>query len=743
MLPLAILVAAFTGAEAHTVLVEAEHFSKFGGWVHDSQFMDQMGSPFLLAHGLGVPVEDAVTRVELPAPGKYRVLVRTRDWVAPWNVPGAPGRFQVVIDGKPLETVFGTEGAPWHWQDGGEVEIAGRRVAVALHDLTGFAGRCDAILFTNDPRLTPPNRDPDMAAFRRSLLGLPETPEDVGPFDLVVGGGGIAGTCAAVAAARLGLEVALVQDRPVLGGNNSSEIRVWLQGARNRPPYPRVGDVVAELEQRRSAHYGPTNTAELYEDEKKLALVQAEKSLRLMLNCRVNQAETEAGRITAVVAQDTITARRYRLAGRWFADCTGDGAVGYLAGAAYETTLPGHMGRCNLWNVVETDEPVPFPRCPWALDLSDKPFPGRGKDPGGTLRLGGWYWESGFDHDPIEKAEYIRDWNFRAMYGAWDALKNVDKVYPNHKLNWAAHVSGKRESRRLLGDLVLTKEDLLDGRSYADGCVPTGWKIDLHLADPRYVEGFEGDGFISQAHFTDYPRPYWIPYRCLYSRNIANLFMAGRDISVSHEALGAVRVMRTGGCMGEIVGMAASLCKQHDVDPRDVYREHLEELKALMSRGVGRPMAPPKLENVGDNVARSATVTTSGDRDAEAAPPSLINDGLADLRRNELRWLSHAQTPNWIEFRWERPRTISAARILSGYNQGGQVTAPLESFVLQRYDNQSWVDVPATETHDNDRVDWHCRFEPLVAARIRLLVHATQIDISRVWEVELYEPAGE
>jgi hypothetical protein len=178
------------------------------------------------------------------------------------------------------------------------------------------------------------------------------------------------------------------------------------------------------------------------------------------------------------------------------------------------------------------------------------------------------------------------------MYGAWDALKNVDKVLPNHRLNWAAYVSGKRESRRLMGDVILTKEDLTAGRQYPDGCVPTGWKIDLHLPDKRYEQGFEGDAFIAKADFGNYTMPYWIPYRCLYSRNVPNLFMAGRDISVTHEALGAVRVMRTGGIMGEVVGMAAALCKKHHCDPRAVYQQHLNELKQLMSRGVGRPQDP-------------------------------------------------------------------------------------------------------------------------------------------------------
>ncbi len=725
---------------AQTVLVEAEQFKNQGGWAHDCQFMDQMGSPYLLAHGLGVPVEDAVTTVRLPKAGTYRVWVRTYDWVAPWNTPGTPGKFQLLVDGKPLETTFGTEGAEWHWQDGGTIDFDVTTAKLALHDLTGFEGRCDAILFSADEGFTPPNRDPEMRRFREKMLGLPAKPEEAGRFELVVVGGGIAGTCAAISGARLGLQVALIQDRPVLGGNNSSEVRVWLQGARNKAPYPRVGDIVAELEQKRRAHYGPKNTADLYEDERKLGLAQAEENLHLFTLHRANGVETDGSTIVAVIAQHTVTGRRLRFEGRLFADCTGDGCLGAMAGADHEMTLRGHMGRCNLWNVIETDEPQTFPPCPWALDLTDKPFPGRSKDKPNTLKLGGWYWESGFDHDPFEKNEYVRDWNLRAMYGAWDAMKNVDRVLPNHKLNWAAFVAGKRESRRLLGDVILSKKDVMESVRYEDGCVPTGWKIDLHLPDPRYEKGFEGDAFISYAEFTDFPQPYWIPYRCLYSRSMANLFMAGRDISVSHEALGTSRVMRTGGCMGEIVGMAASLCKQYETSPRGVYQQYLSELKQLMERGVGKPAAPPAaLKDVGRNASLGAKVTTSGDRGASASPPTLVNDGRIDVTQNDARWLSAPETPNWIEFTWSSPQKLTAVRVFSGYQTGGQVTAPISSFVLQFDDGREWHDVLGTDTTGNTAIDWHCRFAPITSRKFRLLIREAQDGISRIWEVELYQ----
>jgi len=194
------------------------------------------------------------------------------------------------------------------------------------------------------------------------------------------------------------------------------------------------------------------------------------------------------------------------------------------------------------------------------------------------------------------------------MYGAWDAMKNVDHVLPKARLNWAAYILGKRESRRFMGDVVLTIDDLKSARKFPDGCVPSGWKVDLHVADPRYDKGFKGDGFISKALYETYPLPFWLPYRCLYSRNISNLFMAGRDISVNHDALGGVRVMRTCGCMGEIVGMAASVCKKHDATPRAVYAQYLAELQDIMQRGVGKKHASPDYENQGEPDKRKPVV---------------------------------------------------------------------------------------------------------------------------------------
>lgn len=603
-------------ALAGPVLLEAEHFADPGGWDIDPQAMEQMGSPYLLAHGLGVPVRDAVTTARFASAGQFRVWVRTRDWVAPWQAPGAPGKFQLLVDGKPLATTFGTEGAAWHWQDGGVVTVAAS-CQVALHDLTGFEGRCDAIVFCPDLAMTPPNDQAALAPFRRAALGLPAAPEDGGSFDLVVVGGGIAGTATAVSAARNGLTVALIQDRPVLGGNGSSEVRVWPEGKTCQAPFPHIGEIVDELVAAKGPGDGNAKGGAIYADERKLAVVRAEKRITLLTEQRVIGVDAEHGTIRAVVAQNIRSSKRLRVSGKLFADCTGDATVGILAGADHEVAADGKMGSSNLWNVMDSADPAqvlkceckdkdalslavhegalaaPFPRCPWAVDLSDKPFPGRapasGKPAKNPLQdLGGWFWESGFDRDSVTEIEYIRDLNLRAMYGAWDALKNVDHLYPNHRLGWAAYIAGKRESRRLLGDVILTGKDFREGVVFPDGCFPCSWHIDLHTPDPAYDKNHpKGDEFISTfthgKEFT-YKGPYWAPYRTLYSRNITNLFMAGRDISVNREGLGPVRVMKTCGMMGEIVGKAAALASRHHTTPRGVYQNHLAELLAMMAQ---------------------------------------------------------------------------------------------------------------------------------------------------------------
>lgn len=560
-----------------SLLIETESFHDHGGWSLDTQFIRQMGSPYLLAHGLGKPVADAVTTANFEELGKYHVFVRTKDWVARWNASGQPGRFQILVNGSPLSETLGSEGADWHWQAGGTIEIQEKTAKIALHDLTGFDGRCDAIVFTKRPE-PPPNNSEILPAWRRSLLGLADQPTIKDGYDLVVVGGGYSGMGAAISAARMGCKVALIQDRPVLGGNGSSEVRVWAMGLIRRGKYPRIGEIVDEFADRAKKSPG---TFEEFGDAQKEAIVRAESNVDLFLDHHAFQVDMNQKQITAVYAFDTRTSEHKKFVGRFFCDATGHGTLGVLAGADWDMEEKGRMGMSNMWAWGEGDQSVKFPETPWALDLTmgDFPYP--------VDHHGQWFWESGFDKDALGDAEGIRDWNLRAVFGAFNAMKNRDGADKHQSafLTWVAFVGGPRESRQLIGDLILTQDDIVTKKEFSDGCVPSTWSIDLHYPKKQYAEKFSENPFISIAEHDkridrDYGYP--IPYRCFYSKNIENMFMAGRCISVTHEALGTVRVMKTCGMMGEVVGKAVSLCVVHDCPPSAIYERYWPEMNELL-----------------------------------------------------------------------------------------------------------------------------------------------------------------
>lgn len=608
---------------ATSVFVEAESFTDKGGWVIDQQSMDVMGTSYLMAHGLGVPIHNAQTTIAIPEKGNYRVWVRTRNWVAPWNdAVDPPGKFQLLFNDKLLTTtIFGIENAEWHWQDGGIVSLEKGDLKLSLHDMTGFNGRCDAIFLTRDLKFLPPNGDGSLSLFRKKHLGFGE-PQKTGKYDLVVVGGGIAGMTTAITAARLGAKVALIQNRPVLGGNNSSEVRVGLSGLIFKDPYNNLGKVVDEIgpigywthyeakkdpEAERSKNIfsvlqenpeklihnaGPKSN---YEDEKKIEFIEREKNIHLFLNMHVFEVKKEGDKMVAVAGKDIRTGQEFLFEGKLFVDCTGDATVGFLAGADYrigrestsetwEKSAPEKadkmvMGTSVQWYSDELGEPSSFPETPWAIQFNEETSE--------KLTRGDWQWETGLLSDQVMEIEIIRDHALRAVYGNWSFLKNksVDKEkYANRRLLWVAYIGGKRESRRLMGDVVLTEQDIVNKIPYEDASFTTTWPIDLHYQDS--IQGLEHEEpFLARAEQQDIG-PYAVPYRTLYSRNIDNLFMAGRNISVTHVALGSVRVQRTTGMMGEVVGMAASLSLKYHTTPRDVFTYHLDELIELMKKGI-------------------------------------------------------------------------------------------------------------------------------------------------------------
>lgn len=602
----------------------ATRFKDKGDWTVEQQFVLQMGSSYLFAHGLGTPLaKDAKTEIEIPEEGDYRLWVRTKNWTAFWSEGKTPGIFQVLVDGKADSAEFGIGKMPldvkagidlnnsidtsrearaaraqWYWQKGETYHLGKGRHSLALHDLMGLDGRCDAIILTRSDEV-PGDSLEDYKALRAELLG-PEKAEDKGHFDFVIVGAGMSGLCAAIAAARLGLKVALVQDRYILGGNNSSEVRVGLGGQINMPPYPSLGYILNEIGPDR---IGNARGAHHYQDWKKWDVIAAEPNISLFAGYTVVDAEMADGKIVAVTAVEATDQTRIRISGDLFSDCTGDAHLAVMAGAATmmgrearsefgETLAPEKaddftMGVSIEWYCEDWNTPCNFPDAlDWGLKLDE--------DTVEPVHRANWYWEVGMRDDQIADAEKIRDYGMYVAYSTFSYCKNrlaKKEDWECTHLTWVSHVSGKRESRRIVGDLILREQDLTRPIPYEDGTCTTTWRIDQHYPMEKNSADYPGEEWLSYGKLMPID-PYAIPYRCLYSRDVPNLFMAGRDISVTHVALGSVRVMRTCAMMGEVVGMAATVCRRREALPRDVYTTWFQDLVELMKKGTGRTDVP-------------------------------------------------------------------------------------------------------------------------------------------------------
>lgn len=569
--------------EKYELLIEAESFKDKGGWVVDPQFVQQMGSPYLLAHGLGMPVSNAKSEITFPYTGKYHVWVRTKNWApGDWE---APGRFKLLINGKELNCVLGTEEG-WAWQYAGSVSIKDTSATLELADLTGFDGRCDAI-YLSTLKTAPPVTVKELTEWRKKQLNESDTPLKSESYDLVVVGGGIAGCAASIAAAEQGMKVALIQDRPVLGGNASSEIRVHTEGITWKSD--RILSMLNTV-------WWPNGSPEaVLDDKKRHANMEKYENISIFLNMRAYSVKSESGVISSVDARHTSTGETMRFSAPLFIDCTGDGWIGYWAGAEfmygredsslYKENWDQHkelwspasgdnrvMGSSVLWRSVDKGTPVTFPEVPWAMDIAD----------GYSAVEGTWKWEySDNNMNQIEDAEAIRDHMLKAIYSSFYNAKQKPEN-ATLALEWTSYLVGKRESRRLVGDYIYTFQDEKNMVEFDDAVVMEERDVDVHyqqkLKDPSQPD------FLSEALFYKVDH-YYIPYRCLYSKNIKNLFMAGRCFSTSHVGLGGPRVMNTTGQMGVAVGYAASLCRKYSTDPRGIYQSHIAELKNLVYTG--------------------------------------------------------------------------------------------------------------------------------------------------------------
>lgn len=569
--------------EASGVLVEAAAFADRGGWQLDTQHYHQMGGCYLLAHGLGKPVANAKTKVALPQSGTWHVWVRTRDW-CPGNWP-SPGRFRVSVNGAKLAPTFGAEGAAWHWQYGGAVEIAdSKNVVLELEDLTGFDGRCDAVYFSQQRSPQLPNDDlRQLAAWKDRLSGRADKPIAEKKYDLVIVGGGISGCAAALAARSQGLRVALIQDRPLFGGNASEEIRVHTIGI--------AGKSEAILKLIDTPHYPNGHADAIKAQQKREASMKASGADLFPLHIAIG-LEKVGHRIASVEARHAVSGVITRFRAPVFIDATGDGWLGFWAGAECRYGRESHrefgeawdkhgdlwspasadnrvMGTSLLWNSERTGQPCDFPDVPWAMPVAKNHAAINGE----------WYWEySANDLNQIDDAEHIRDHMLRAIYGSFANAKK-DPKNADVALKFVAFVGGKRESRRIMGDYIYTMRDMTERRQFPDAVVEEKREIDAHY---QLAETGSPLDFLSAALFLPTGGLYYIPFRSLYSKNIENLMMAGRCFSCSHIGLCGPRVMKTCGQMGVATGYAAALCKKYGVLPREVGQKHIGELRRLI-----------------------------------------------------------------------------------------------------------------------------------------------------------------
>ncbi|MGM1047272.1 MAG: FAD-dependent oxidoreductase [Bacillota bacterium] len=416
--------------------------------------------------------------------------------------------------------------------------------------------------------------------------------------DITVIGGGLAGVCAAVAAARLGQTVSLVQNRPVLGGNSSSEVRVWVCGAtshgvhRNARETGIMGELFIENQYRNID--GNPYIWDLIVLEK----VKAESNITLFLNTDVHEVEASGHednrRITSVTGWMMGSERRIRFDSKVYLDCTGDGLVGFLAGAKHRIGRESQEEFNEEWAPLVSDDitlgstlffytkdaghPVKYIAPSFAKDITKTSIPMNRVIRSGDNGCAYWWIEWGGELDTVHDNERIRDELSSVIYGIWDYIKNSGKFdADNLTLEWISSIPGKREYRRFIGDYVLNQNDIIAQVEFEDRVAFGGWSIDLHPPQGMYATT-KG----SKHMYTD--GSYHIPFRSLYSANVCNMLMAGRNISASHVAFGTTRVMATCAVIGEAAGTAASLCVQKDVSPRKLHAEYLGELQQTLLR---------------------------------------------------------------------------------------------------------------------------------------------------------------
>ncbi len=563
-------------------------------------------------------------------------------------------------------------------------------------------------------------------------------------YDFVVVGGGLSGMCAAIAAARHGAKTALVQDRPVLGGNASSEIKMHICGAdihASKENVRETGIVEELLLTNRVQNPQHSFSVQDYAFE---SVVRAEGNIDLYLNTRVLTAKTEHGRIQSVTAVQMTTEKEFEFVGKFFADGTGDGFLGAIAGADFaygresrdtygEPNAPEKadnqvMGASLMFTAKDMGRPVPFVKPEWAYSFTEEELAFRDH----SYITSGYWWIEYNKEDMIGETETVRQELAKMLFGVWDHIKNTPgHGAENYALDWVGSLPGKRESRRLLGDYVLTENDLCTGAHFSDAVAYGGWSMDMHTGNGLLAVESEPTTY----YLTD--PVYQIPYRCLYSRNIENLFLAGRAISVSHMAFGSTRVMATCAVVGQAVGTACALCLQKGISPRALNTSVEELQQTLLLDDCFIPEFP--LDGKGD-LAKEAELSVSS-TEGSHGKENVVAGYTRFCKGKANCWRSAGIAPKgeWLAMKWESPKNIGRIRLrfdsncskeltitISDYIRGNQREFPTE--LVKSFDVLFFLEgkeVKKIEKRDNFLRFCDVRFESVQADEVKLVFYDT------------------
>lgn len=491
--------------------------------------------------------------------------------------------------------------------------------------------------------------------------------------DVCVIGGGMAGLCAAIASARNGARTVLIHDRPVLGGNASSEVRMWICGAHGK--HNKETGILEEI-QLDNQRYNHALNYSVW-DSILWGKAHFQPNLSLLLNCSCTGATMDGNHIASVAAWQLTSQTVHTVRAKYFIDCSGDSILAALTPAQFrhgreardefdEDIEPARadaktMGNTLLIQLRRTSEKQTFTPPRWAYKFtSPEDLPHRIR---GVEATNFWWLEVGGLNDTIKDAEIIRDELMKITYGVWDYIKNFsperDKA-ANWAVEWIGALPGKRENRRYVGDYTLTQNDIRAGGKFDDIVAYGGWSMDDHHPAGLYYEG-------QPTVYHSAPSPYGIPYRCLYSANVENLLFAGRNISVTHAALSSTRVMATCAIIGQAAGTAAALCTQHDCAPRQLSSG--DKLRELQNTLMHDDCWLPGLQRPVSALAQNAKLTGGG-QNLEA-----LRDGLdRDLENEDHAWTG--SLGSGIEYSWDEVVSIGGVRLVFDSNLANEKRMP-------------------------------------------------------------------